>query len=289
VSALTPAALGFTPIDGGWQQTIRGRTLTFRQLRDRAAFAQVERLQREVFGIADRDLTSATLLVVMPKTGGDILGAYDGEELVGFLSAYGGYIDGRPRLVSDMLAVSPAWRGGLGFALKSLQAALALAGGFSEIVWTVDPLRAANARLNFERLGAYSREYLEDLYGADFAPGLYGGLPTDRLLVSWPIASPRVADRLLGRYTPTALDTLSDLPDYDQPGPARARLAIPADIDRLVAADPPAALAWRLRVRAGLEAAFSAGYAITGFAGSRDAGEGYLILELGVAGTPVSR
>src|SRR6059058_3291023 len=117
MTSITPTALGFTPIDGGWQRMIRGRTLTFRQLRDRAAFAQVERLQREVFGIADRDLTSATLLVVIPKTGGDILGAFDGDDLVGFLSAFGGYVNSRPRLVSDMLAVMTPWRGGLGFAL----------------------------------------------------------------------------------------------------------------------------------------------------------------------------
>ena len=79
-------------------------------------------------------------------------------------------------------------KAGRRLSLCTLLAALALAAGYPEIVWTVDPLRAANARLNFERLGAYADEYLEDLYGADFAPGLYGGLPTDRLLVTWPVA-----------------------------------------------------------------------------------------------------
>src|SRR5215216_3289844 len=39
--------------------------------------------------------------------------------------------------------------------------------------------------------------YEEDRYGADYATGLYGGLTTDRLHVTWPLKSPRVRDRLL--------------------------------------------------------------------------------------------
>ena len=39
--------------------------------------------------------------------------------------------------------------GGLGYALKVLQAAVTLEGGFEEMRWTVDPLRAANARLEY--------------------------------------------------------------------------------------------------------------------------------------------
>src|SRR5689334_10794709 len=101
--------------------------LAFRRLRSRADFAQAERLQREVFGVSDRDLASFSILVGIQKTGGEVLGAFDGERMVGFGSAYGGYVAGRPRLLSDMLAVDPAWRGGLGFALKALQAAVALA------------------------------------------------------------------------------------------------------------------------------------------------------------------
>ena len=44
-----------------------------------------------------------------------------------------------------------------------------------------------------------------------------------------------------------------------------ALVAIPADIDALLAARPDQALAWRLRIRETLCQAFAAGFAITGF------------------------
>ena len=70
---------------------------------------------------------------------------------------WGGFV-GRPRVVSDFLAIRPEARSlGLATELKRLQAAIALSRGFEEIVWTVDPLRAANARLNFGKLGATAR------------------------------------------------------------------------------------------------------------------------------------
>lgn len=278
MTAITPAALGFTVTPGGWQKVLRGRTLTFRLLHDWADFAAVERLQRTVFGVGDHDLIAASILIVIPKTGGQILGAFAGLELVGFLTAYGGYVARNPLLVSDMLAVAPAWRGGLGFALKTLQAALALADGFPTITWTVDPLRAANARLNFERLGASAREYHDDFYGSDFASGLYGGLPTDRLVVTWPIDRSSVADRLLGKQAPRDPGTPDSLPLFTAPGPMPARVPIPADIDSLVATDLDAARDWRIRVRTALHEAFAAGYAITGFASARDGDEGQLLL-----------
>jgi predicted GNAT superfamily acetyltransferase len=278
MTAITPAALGFTVTPDGWQKVLRGRTLTFRLLHEWAEFEAVECLQRTVFGVSDHDLIAASILIVIPKTGGQILGAFAGEELVGFLTAYGGYVARRPLLVSDMLAVAPAWRGGLGFALKALQAALALTNGFPTITWTVDPLRAANARLNFERLGAYARSYHDDFYGSDFASGLYGGLPTDRLVVIWPIDQPLVADRLLGKQGPRDPGTLDSLPVFAAPGPTQARVPIPADIDSLVATNLDAARDWRFRVRAALHEAFAAGYVITGFASARDGGEGQLLL-----------
>jgi predicted GNAT superfamily acetyltransferase len=181
-----------------------------------------------------------------------------------------------------MMLVEPAHRGGLGYALKTLQAAVALAAGFELVSWTVDPLRAANARLNFERLGACCDEYVEDLYGSDFAAGLYGGMPSDRLLVRWEIAGARVSRRLLHGYQPLSPDALRGLPDYVPGiGAERTRLPIPSDIDTLLARDPRAALDWRYRLRFALENAFADGYAITGFAGTRKASVGYYLLERG--------
>lgn len=277
---ITTAALGFETTPGGWHRPLGGRVLDFRRLRSRPDLEQTERLQREVFGVSERDLASFSLLVVVHKTGGEVLGAFDGTRLVGFISGYGGYVTGRPLLVSDFMAVEPAYRGGLGLALKTLQGAVALAAGFENAIWTVDPLRAANARLNFERLGAHCHHYTRDVYGSDFAEGLYGGLPSDRLTISWPLTSPRVAQRLLHGHSPLPIDALTGIPDY-APGAQSgdARVAIPGEIDALLAADPSAASAARNRVREQLEAAFADGYTITAFAGAPGELMGYYLLE----------
>lgn len=280
MTRITPPTLGFETDADGWSKRVGGRMLRFRRLRSREGLRETERLQREVFGVSERDLISHSILVVVPETGGEIIGVFDGERMVGFLSAWGGFVAGRPRLCSDQMAVEPRYRGGVGFALKSLQAALALEAGFEEIVWTVDPLRAANAKLNFERLGAHAAEYRRDVYGAGYGEGLYGGMPTDRLLVTWPIASERVRARLSGRYEPLALEDLAALPDY---GPGlvaeRARIGVPSDIDELVAREPTLAIEWRFGLRGRLESAFTDGYAVTGFAGRREATAGHYLLE----------
>jgi predicted GNAT superfamily acetyltransferase len=147
--------------------------------------------------------------------------------------------------------------------MKRLQAVVALQGGFQEIVWTVDPLRAANARLNFGKLGATANHYENDRYGPAFAATLYGGMPTDRLHVTWDIASPHTQERLRGLAAPTVPD---GLPAYEPHhlGPA-ATIEIPADIDALLANDSAAARDWRMRLRDALHQAFADGFAVTDF------------------------
>jgi predicted GNAT superfamily acetyltransferase len=272
--------LGFESGSEGWWKTVGERRLLFTRLRSRLDLEKTERLQHAVFGVSDRDLASSSILVAVHETGGEVLGAFDGELLVGFVSGWGGYVDGRPRLVSDLMAVEAGYRGGIGFALKALQAVVASQAGFEEITWTVDPLRAANARLNFERLGAHARKYLRNVYGEQFGEGLYGTLPSDRLFITWPLRSARVRSRLLGRYEPLAPGALATLPEY-APGASesRVRLAVPGDFDGLLASDPARAREWRFRLRDILEAAFASGYVITGFAGRGGEPRGYYLLE----------
>ena len=265
-----PAALGFNGTEEtGWTGATRGREVHFRLLRTLVELVQAEHLQQEVFGVSERDLIPANELIVVPETGGAVIAAFlpdDPDRAVGALVGWGGFVS-RPRVVSDFLAIRPEARSlGLATALKRLQAAIALSRGFDEIVWTVDPLRAANARLNFGKLGATAEQYEIDRYGSTFAVTLYGGLPTDRLHVTWDIVSPRVISRLLGQ------DDTQPRPSTPDPAPfapgmseAVALVTIPADIDALLAARPDEALAWRLELRATLCQAFAAGFAITGF------------------------
>jgi predicted GNAT superfamily acetyltransferase len=277
---IAPETLGFEDCPGGWRKTVGGRPLRFARLRSRLDLTETERLQQTVFGVSDRDLISSSILVTAHETGGEVLGAFDGERLVGFVSGWGGYVDGRARIVSDLMAVEAGYRGGVGVTLKGLQAVVALQAGFEEIVWTVDPLRAANARLNFERLGAFARKYLRNVYGDDYGEGLYGGLPSDRLFITWPLRSARVRSRLLGAYEPLVPVALAALPEYAPvTSESQVRVAIPGDIDGLLASDPAQAHEWRHRLRKILEAAFASRYAITGFAGRRGESRGYYLLE----------
>jgi len=276
---ISTVTLGFETTKDGWLKTVGGRTLQFRRVRSRADFEGCERLQREVFGVSQTDLASFSIMVVIPKTGGEVLGAFDGERMVGYIQGYGGFVSRQPRLISDLMAVEPAYRGGLGYALKTLQAAVAIEAGFPEMSWTVDPLRAANARLNFERLGALCNEYGENLYGEDFAGGLYGGLPSDRLIVTWRLDSARVVSRLLDPYTPLSLKAVAEIVDGTPNTVSPVRIAIPSDIDTVLEADPTAARDWRFRLRDALNDAFARGYAITGFAGERGTPVGYYVLD----------
>jgi predicted GNAT superfamily acetyltransferase len=274
MTALSPAALGFSD-DGGqaWVRESRGQLVRFRILATLDELAHAERLQEEVFGVTERDLIPANELIVVAETGGAVIGAFLPQEpdiAAGILVGWGGFV-GKPRIVSDFLAVSaPARNLGLAEQMKRLQAAVALQGGFQEIVWTVDPLRAANARLNFGKLGATASHYENDRYGATFAATLYGSMPTDRLHVTWDIASPRTQERLRGIAGP---DVPSVLPAYEPHllGPA-ATIEIPADIDTLLAHDPATARDWRMRLRAALPQAFADGYTVTEFVPPATAG-----------------
>jgi predicted GNAT superfamily acetyltransferase len=177
-----------------------------------------------------------------------------------------------------MLGVRVDLRGsGVGAELKGLQAAVALESGFAEMIWTVDPLRAPNARLNFEKLGATANRYEEDRYGADYAAGLYGGLPTDRLHVTWALDSPRVRDRLLGQAKTTTLADIAGLTHFDPDANVdRALIFFPADVDRIVTFDPNLALRWRLTLRETLPLAFALGFKITGFVAEVDEERDYV-------------
>ena len=269
----------------GWRRSIRGREIHFRILRTLNDLVHAERLQEEVFGVTERDLIPANELIVVTETGGAVIAAFlpdNPDRAAGVLLGWGGFV-GHPRVVSDFLAVRAQARNlGLAAELKRLQAAIALSRGFEEIVWTVDPLRAANARLNFGKLGAVARTYEIDRYGSTFATGLYGGMPSDRLHVTWDLSAPRVVAKLLGDDDEELPAAFQDLPAFTS-GMSHdaAVVTIPADIDALLAADPSGAIAWRYRLRDTLIEAFTEGFVITGFRPAADGHPAYLLERFG--------
>ncbi len=159
-------------------------------------------LQSEVWGYNDGDVIPRRVFVLASRIGGQVIGAFAGERLVGFAMALPGYREGMPYLHSHMLAVLPQHRNaGVGRRLKLAQRDDALARGFDLMEWTFDPLEIRNAYLNIHRLGAIARRYQRDFYGPSSSP-LQGGLPTDRLYAEWWLRSARVASILGGHVHP---------------------------------------------------------------------------------------
>jgi predicted GNAT superfamily acetyltransferase len=179
------------------QRHIRIESLTGFEQFDRCAA-----LQEAVWGSGDGDVVSRRIFTVVSHIGGQVLGALDGNTLVGFAFALPGYRDGRAHLHSHILAVLPDYRNvGIGRRLKLAQRDDAIARGFDLMEWTFDPLEIKNARLNVARLGAVVRRYHPNLYGPSSSP-LQGGLPTDRLYAEWWLRSPRVVGVLRGEALP---------------------------------------------------------------------------------------
>src|SRR5450759_655837 len=153
-------------------------------------------LQKEVWKFSDADLVPVRMFVVASKIGGQVIGAFDGRELIGFALAIPGMRNGHCYLHSHMLAVRQQYRnGGLGRRMKLHQREDALARGFELMEWTFDPLEIKNAYLNIEKLGAIARRYNVNQYGITSSP-LQGGLPPDRLVAEWWMKSKRVEEVL---------------------------------------------------------------------------------------------
>ncbi len=149
-------------------------------------------LQKEVWNFSDAELVPLRMFVVAEKVGGQVMGAFDGTEMVGFALSLPGTRSGHVYLHSHMLAVRKEHRNaGLGRRLKLLQREDALARGINLIEWTFDPLEIKNAYLNIEKLGAIARRYNINQYGITSSP-LQGGLPSDRLIAEWWLKSKRV-------------------------------------------------------------------------------------------------
>jgi predicted GNAT superfamily acetyltransferase len=176
--------------------------IELRHCKEIAEFQACVELQREVWNFADADLIPVRMFVVASKIGGQVIGAFDGDRLVGFALSIPGARNGHTYLHSHMLAVREQYRnGGLGRKLKLAQREDAVARGFELMEWTFDPLEIKNAYLNIEKLGAIVRRYTLNQYGASSSP-LQGGLPTDRCVAEWWLNSKRVHELLEEGHPP---------------------------------------------------------------------------------------
>lgn len=232
--------------------TSAATTISVRHCAGHADYLGCMDLQRAVWNFGVIDVVSHHVLVVAAETGGQVLGAFDGDRMVGFVLAFAATRGGEVHLHSHMLAVLPEFQGrGTGRLLKMAQRDDALARGISLIEWTFDPLQTRNASFNFARLGAIARRYLPDFYGSSSSP-LHANLQTDRLLAEWWLTSPRVQAHLAGTTAAGAAD-----------GPV---ISVPRNMDELRQNQPARAAEIQARVRREFSEMFARGYAATGIA-----------------------
>src|SRR5579872_5274736 len=85
-------------------------------------FAACIEIERAVWGSADVDVVPLPLFVVAAETGGQVLGAFAGDRMIGFTLAIAGVHGRKPFLHSHMTAVLRPYRNqGAGRKLKLLQ------------------------------------------------------------------------------------------------------------------------------------------------------------------------
>src|SRR6516165_8156699 len=155
-------------------------------------FHRCVELQKAIWGESDLETEPYVTFVVAHQTGGQVLGAFDGDTMIGFTMAVAGVRNKTPYLHSHMTGVLPKYRDRkIGRALKVFQREEALSRDIRLIEWTFDPLETRNAHFNLNRLGAIVRTYIPNFYGVTTSP-LHRGLPTDRLLAEWHLDSKRV-------------------------------------------------------------------------------------------------
>ncbi len=227
-------------------------------------FAACVALQQEVWGFSDAELVPLRIFSLAPKIGGQVVGAWDGETLVGYAMAIPGNRFGHPYLHSHMVAVKEGYRNiGMGRKLKLFQRDDAIARGYELMEWTFDPLEIKNSYFNLERLGAIARRYNVNQYGITNSP-LQGSLPTDRLVAEWWMKSRRVAT-VLSAGRPTVL--------------VEERIDVPREIYGWKADPATRSKAEEVQThnREGLQSAFARGRACLGY--ERDAdGNGRFLL-----------
>jgi predicted GNAT superfamily acetyltransferase len=264
---------------------------------------QVFELEQAIWGYESvEDSVPVMMLLVSTRIGGLVVGSYDGGRLVGFAFALPGIRGGKPFQWSHMLGVAPEYRAsGLGWRLKVEQRRLAMASGVDLIAWTYDPLQAANAHLNFAKLGTVAREYHLDAYPGS-SSSLHAGTPTDRLIAEWWLRSDRVVDRLaaarrgevarasgagVGANEAVSLNRVREAGEWLAPDghevaidAPRLAVTIPTGFTGMQQRDLPLAQSWRLATREMFTTYLARGYEVTNFHLDRPRRRGTYVLSL---------
>jgi predicted GNAT superfamily acetyltransferase len=255
-----------------------GGELEIEPCRHISEFRALEALQAAIWTGSPEEVVPYHMIMAIEHSGGTVIGAWDGDKLVGMAVSLVALGPEGPYHYSHMLGVLPSHRQRqAGMRLKMAQRDLVLAQGMHLITWTFDPLQSVNAFLNFGKLGVVSRTYKPDYYGV-MQDQINRGLPSDRLIVEWRLDSQNVES--ICKSGKSHLPELSGnepvLAAIDEQGLPRTKaelagsvttclIEIPASFQNLKAENADAALQWRLCTREAFTVAFSQGYVACGY------------------------
>jgi predicted GNAT superfamily acetyltransferase len=215
------------------------------------------------------------VLTALAHSGNVPFGAFDGDEMIGFVLGWAGVDEGGLHVHSHMLAAIPTRRHrGVGYALKLAQRAQALDQGIHVARWTFDPLVARNAWFNLGKLGCVADAFERAFYG-EMADEINRGDRTDRLFVRWDL-DPDPAPRRVVVELPVVL-AAEGAPDAPEPvrradaTPGGGTVQIPRDHPELRRRDEALASRWRDASASALESCFEAGLVVGAFDRERSA------------------
>jgi predicted GNAT superfamily acetyltransferase len=285
--------------EASWEFT-RDDGITIRRAVSIADYRACQAAQRVAWGInEDGYLVPVATMAGANLHGGLVLGAFlRSGEAVAMSFAFLGRIEGRLCLYSQLTGVIPGFQSrGLGYEIKRVQREFARQQDIPIIAWAFDPLQAGNAYFNLVRLGATSRHYIENMYGAR-TDALNRGVPTDRLIAEWETTPAATAGSAALPETCEGLPALIETQlvaagtsggSERKPrflgagalGPPRLLLEIPTDMVRLREEVPALAEEWHRAAKVAFCAAFDAEYrAVSFLRGDQDSkGRGFYVLE----------
>ncbi len=265
-----------------------------RPVQSMAEYTAAEDIQRVTWCMSELEIIPAHALHAMHHNGASLLGAFDGERMVGFafaiLATYEDDVHridhvaaARLKMYSVVAGVLPEYQShDVGYRLKMAQRDFALRIGVRLITWTYDPLESRNGRFNVGKLGAVCHTYHREFHGE--MSGINAGLATDRFEVEWWVTTPRVQSRATQRWKPLKLDAvmaggavLVNEATFNAAGlpvpplnyvslPSNLMLVeIPADFQAVKRLDFGLARRWRDHTRHLFEELFHSGFMVTDF------------------------
>lgn len=267
-------------------------TISIRPLHTLDEMYEAVDLQRTYWGNDAESVVPAQMLYTIVGCGGHVIGAFDGERMVGVLIGLIGTdiaVKDRPAMANLLVAskrmvVLPEYRsGGIGYRLKLAQRDATIQHGVRLVTWTFDPLQSKNAHLNLRKLGGIVRDYQINAYGTRDETGLSRFGWSDRLKVQWWVTHRRVDERLHGQRTDVSLHQYLEAgavlinptsvvdgvtihsQSYNRIEGPFALLEIPRDFDNIVKTEPQIARGWQNHVREAFVPLLNGGYFISDF------------------------